>query len=464
MGIKRKSGRKQKSGRPTHPDLPKIHRDAAGIDCGSQEHYVAVPDHRAEQAVRSFKTVTSGLEQLADWLQECEVTTVAMESTGVYWIPLYEILEAKGFEVVLVNAHHVKNLPGRKTDVVDCQWLRQLHTYGLLRGSFRPDGEITQLRAYVRQRDTLIRSTGDQIRRIQKALSQMNVQLHTVLSDITGKTGLLILRDIVSGHRDPKHLSTYRDPRCKASQAEIEAALEGSYRTEHLFSLRQSLELYDFLQTQMVACDREIEQLLEALTADQEDPRSPEPGKRRVKRTRHTPAFDVATLLARLAGSDLTRIDGIDQCAALRIISEVGTDMSRWKTEKHFASWTTLTPMNKITGGKQISSKTQRSANRVAATLRVSAMSLARTQTALGAYYRRLAYRVGKAKAITATARKLAIFVYRVLDGTLVYNDPGAVVYDIKHTERSIRALRRRAAQMGYDLVTSNEPEPVLVS
>ncbi len=459
MSSKPKSG-----GRSTRADLATIHRDAAGIDCGSQEHYVAVPAERAEQAVRSFKTVTCGLRQLADWLELCQVTTVAMESTGVYWIPLYELLEARGIEVVLVNARHVKNVPGRKTDVADCQWLQRLHTYGLLRGSFRPDAQITRLRAYVRQRDTLIRSTGDQIRRMQKALSQMNVQLHTVLSDITGKTGLLILRDIVSGHRDAKHLSSYRDHRCKASQAEIEAALEGNYRVEHLFSLQQCLELYDFLNRQLAACDREIEQLLEALTVHREDPHTAEPGKRRAKRSRHTPGFDAATLLARLTGSDLTRIDGIDQCAALRIVSEVGTDMSRWKTEKHFASWTTLAPMNKITGGKQLSSKTQRSANRVAATLRVSAMSLSRSQTALGAYYRRLAYRLGKAKAITATARKLAIFVYRVLAGTMVYNDPGADAYDTKHTERSIRALRRRAAQLGYELVTPDGLELGVVS
>lgn len=462
MSIKGQSKTKQILPPNRRSDLRLLHANAAGIDCGSQTHYVAVPADQDEQPIRCFKTVTGGLHQLADWLRACGIETVAMESTGVYWIPVYEILEARGFEVVLVNARHVKNVPGRKTDVVDCQWLQQLHTYGLLRGSFRPDGEITQLRAYVRQRDTLLQSSADQIRRMQKALSQMNVQLHTVLSDITGKTGMLILREIVAGQRDPKSLARHRDRRCKASNEEIEAALTGNYRVEHLFALEQNLALFDFLQSQIEACDQALEQLLNVLCTPN-DPVEPTRVKKRRTRNRHTPRFDVAGLLERLTGSDLTRIDGIDQSAALRIVSEVGIDMSRWPSENHFASWTTLAPMNKITGGKRISSRTQRSANRVASTLRMCAMSVGRTQSALGAYYRRLAYRVGKAKAITATARKLAILVYKVLSGTIVYDDPGAEAYEADHRERSLRALRHRASKMGF-VLTPEEKQCVVVS
>jgi transposase len=423
-------------------------------------HYVAVPVERDPEPVRCFKTFTADLHLLADWLVACGIKTVAMEATGVYWIPIYEILEARGLEVLLVNARHVKSVPGRKSDVTDCEWLRELHSVGLLRGSFRPAAEIAALRSYLRHRETLIQSATTTINRMQKALVQMNLQLHVVISDITGATGLRILRDIVNGQTDPQQLAKHRDARCQASEAEIAAALTGHYRPEHLFVLRQNLELYDAFQGQIQSCDTQIEGQLRSLIASGVAPEQPLPAVRSRPRARsNEPRFDVRTPLHQLTGADLSQIDGIGPYNALRLISEIGTDMSRWPTEHHFASWATLAPHNKISGGRLLSSRTPPSANRAAAILRVAAMSLGRTQTALGAFYRRLAYRIGKAKAITATARKLAILVYRTLKGELVYQDPGATAYDARHRESVLRRLRQRAAALGFSLVNGQTGE-----
>jgi len=345
----------------------------------------------------------------------------------VYWVPIFEILEERGLEVLLVNACHVKNVPGRKTDVVDCQWIQELHSFGLLRGSFRPAGEIATLRAYLGHRDTLIRTAGDHVRRMQKALVQMNLQLHTVISDITGETGMRILRDIVAGVTNSKVLAAHRHGRCRASEDEIEASLTGNYRREHLFVLQQNLELYDAHQRQVAACDGELESLLQEMAADHDEPPTPLPPARSGSNRRgNAPRFEIRNVLHRLVGTDLTQIHAIGPYTALRLVSEIGTDMTRWPSEKHFTSWLTLAPKNKITGGRLISSKTQPSANRAAAMLRMCAMSIGKTSTARGAYDRRLGYRVGKAKAITATARKIAILVYRVLRGDIDYSDPGA--------------------------------------
>jgi transposase len=434
--------------------LARINPNAAGIDCGSAEHYVAVPADRDATPVRSFPTVTMDLHRLADWLTACGVTTVAMESTGVYWIPLYEILEARGLDVVLVNAHHVKNVPGRKTDVVDCQWLQELHSVGLLRSSFRPTAAIAALRAYLRHRESLVQSAATHVHRMQKALVQMNLQLPTVISDITGVTGLRILRDIVAGRTDPQALARHRDAHCRASEAEIAAALTGHYRPEHLFVLQQNLELFDAYQCQVAACDAAIEAHVHALAAQAPPAASPLPAPRtRHKPHDNEPRFDIRTPLHQLTGVDLTQLAAIGPYSALRLLAEIGTDMSRWPTEKHFTSWLTLAPHNKISGGRLLSSKTQPSASRAAGILRLAAMTLGRGETALGAFYRRLAYRVGKAKAITATARKLAILVYRTLKEGLVYHDPGAAAYDAQHRQRVVRRLRQRAANLGFALV-----------
>jgi transposase len=458
-----KHNRRRSTGKPrvSPTVLDRINPNVAGIDCGAAEHFVAVPPDRDPTPVQSFKTFTTDLLRLADWLTACRVTSVAMEATGVYWIPIYEILEAKGFEVLLVNARHLKNVPGRKSDVSDCEWIRELHCVGLLRGSFRPAEAIVALRAYLRHRQTLVESAGTYIQRMQKALVQMNLQLPLVVSDITGVTGLRILRDIVAGHRDPHQLAEHRDYRCRASKADIIAALTGNYRPEHLFVLQQNLELFDGCQTQLGACDLAIETHVQALTTQLAVPATPIPSPRVTKKPRdNEPRFEIRTPLHCLTGGvDLTQIDGIAPYTALKLLSEIGTDMSRWPTDKHFTSWLTLAPKNKISGGRLLSSRTQPSANRAAAILRMTAMSLGRTQTALGAFHRRLAARIGKPQAITATARKLAVLVYRALKGDLVYRDPGADAYDAQQRTRVLRRLRQRAATLGFQLLNRETGE-----
>jgi transposase len=447
--------------------LARINPNAAGIDCGAERHYVAVPSDRDPTPVRAFATFTPDLQRLAEWVQACGITTIAIESTGVYWIPLYDMLEARGLEVVLVNAHHVRNAPGRKTDVLDCQWLQELHSVGLLRGSFRPEAAITALRAYLRHRETLVQSAATHVQRMQKALIEMNLQLPVVLSDITGVTGLSIIREIVAGQTDPQALARHRDPRCQASAAEITAALTGHYRPEHLFVLQQNLELFDAYQRQLAGCDAAIEAQMQTLSRDAAPPAAPLPPSRTLRAPRRNePRFDVRTPLHRLTGVDLTQIDAIGPYNALQLISEIGTDMSRWPTEKHFTAWLTLAPRNKISGGRLLSSRTQPSASRAANILRMAAMSLGHTETALGAFYRRLAYRIGKAKAITATARKLAILVYRTLKDGLVYCDPGASAYDAQHRAHVLRRLGQRAARLGLRLVDCDTGEvlPTAVS
>jgi len=442
--------------------LERINPNAAGIDCGAATHYVAVPPDRDPTPVRTFQTFTGELHRLADWLTACGVTSVAMESTGVYWIPLFEILEARGLDVALVNARHVKNVPGRKSDVMDCQWLQELHSVGLLRASFRPTAAIAALRAYLRHRETLVQSAATHIQRMQKALVQMNLQLSVVLSDITGVTGLRIVRDIIAGQTDPHALAQHRDKRCQASEADIIAALTGHYRPEHIFVLQQNLELFDPYHRQLAACDAAIEAHVAPLAAQAPPPAGPLPSPRtkaKPKARDNAPRFDIRTPLHQLTGVDLTQIDAIGPYSALRLLAEIGTDMTRWPTADHFTSWLTLAPHNKITGGRLLSSKTMPSANRAAGILRLSALSLGRTDTALGAFYRRMASRVGKAKAITATARKLAILVYRTLKEGLVYQDPGAAAYDAHHRERVLRRLRQRAAHLGYVLLNRETGE-----
>lgn len=453
MRHNRRSSRR--SSRPSPTVLPCVNPDVAGIDCGAAEHYAAVPPDRDPQPVQAFSTFTDGLQRLADWLTACRVKSVAMEATGVYWIPLYELLEARGFEVLLVNARHLKNVPGRKSDVSDAEWIRDLHSVGLLRGSFRPTAPITALRAYLRHRQTLVESAAIYIERMQKALLEMNLQLTQVVSDITGVTGLRIVRDIVAGQRDPHRLAAHRDYRCRASEADIVAALTGSYRPEHLFVLQQNLELFDACQRQLEACDQAIDAHLTTLTRAIAAPLHPLPAPRRTRKPRdNEPTFELRSPLHQLTGGiDLTQIDGIGAYTALRLLGEIGTDMRPWPTEKHFTSWLTLAPKNKISGGRLLSSRTVPSANRAAAILRFAVMSLSRTQTALGAFYRRLAARIGKPQAVTATARKLAILVYRALKGELQYRDPGADTYNHQQRNRAFRRLRQHAATLGFELV-----------
>jgi transposase len=427
-----------------------LHLDAAGIDVGATSHVVAVPPGRDTTDVREFGTFTTDLYRLADWLKQCGVATVVMESTGVYWVPLFEILEDRGFAVRLVDARHVKNVSGRKSDVLDCQWLQQLHTYGLLEGAFRPPEDIVVLRSYLRQRAMLLRYAAAHIQHMQKALQQMNVLLHQVVNDITGLTGMSIMRAIVAGERDPQVLAQYRDRRCKRSGAEIAQHLSGNYRAEHVFALAQALALYDSYQAQLVACDRQIEQQLRSF--EPVTTAAPPPGVRK-ERNKHDPAFDVQTYLYQITGVDLLRIDGIAAPTALVVISEIGTDMTRWPTVKHFTSWLGLCPGTHKTGGKVRTSKTKPSANRVATALRLAAGGVARSESALGAYYRRMAAKLGKAEAITATAHKLARLIYSMLRNGTAYVDAGQDAYERQYKERVVRSLKQRAERLGFDLV-----------
>jgi len=432
--------------------LEQINLYAAGIDIGSESHYVAVPEGLDDEPVRCFSCNTGDLEKLADWLVQIGIQSVAMESTGIYWIPLFEILEERGLEVLLVNARHVKNVSGRKSDVLDCQWLQQLHTYGLLAGAFRPPEQVTALRAYMRQRGTLVRYAGSHIQHMQKALRQMNLLLDNVVTDITGKTGMTIIRTILKGERDPNKLAAYRDRRCKKSEQAIAQSLHGHYREEHLFALRQSVELYDTYHAKILACDEAIEQQLKRFDA-QGDPQQLPAGK---KKAANAPAFDVRGELYRMSGVDLTAIDGINDITALKVLAETGTDMSRWKSEKHFSSWLGLSPGNKISGGKILSSKTKPTTNRAAAALRMAAFTLSNSKSALGAYYRRMRSRQGAPKAITATAHKLARLIYSMLKHGTEYVDQGQDYYEQQYQDRVMKNLKHRAALMGFVLIPSS--------
>jgi transposase len=440
-----------KQSRPQR-DLTPVHPAAAAIDIGATMHVAAVGPDRDAEPVRTFQTFTGDLHRLADWFARCGVKTVVMESTGVYWIPAYEILEQRGFEVVLVNARDAKHVPGRKTDVSDAQWLQRLHEYGLLRGSFRPQAEMAGLRAYLRQRERLLDYAAAHIQHMQKALTQMNLQLHHVVSDITGATGMRIIRAIVAGERDPNVLASYRDVRCHASVETIGQALVGNDREEHIFALTQALELYDVYQEKVAACDRQIEAILQRLKRSAAPSVSELPAARRRTRQPNAPAFEVRGALHAILGVDLTQIHGLGPYLALKLVGECGTNLSAWPSAKHFTSWLGLAPHNKISGGKVLSSQTRRTGNRAASLLRLAAVAVGRTETALGAFYRRLSGRVGKAKAITATARKIAVLFYNTLRHNISYADPGASYYEDRYRERVLRNLNRRAKSMGFVL------------
>jgi transposase len=430
-----------------------INKDAAGIDIGSGEHWVAVPEDRDEEPVRCFGCFTADLQAMARWLKECGVTTVAMESTGVYWIPCYQILEEHGFEVKLVNARHVKNVPGRKSDVSDCQWLQRLHTYGLLSGSFRPDDQICVLRSYWRHRANLVRYASDHIQHMQKALTQMNLHLHKVLSNVTGVTGMNIIRAIISGERNPEKLALMRERGVKNTPEAIAKALEGDYRQEHLFALKQAVELYDFYHRQIEACDREIERYLHTFEAKVDPVQNPLPKQKRKKEMRYQSFVDLRTELYRVSGIDFTQIPGLDVVTVQTILSEIGLDPGKFPTEKRFVSWLGLCPNNRITGGQVKSTKTRKTANRAANAFRMAAQSLANSNTGLGGFYRRIRARLGAPKAITATAHKLARIFYRMWTTGQSYTDLGSDYYENRYKERVLRNITRRARELGYNAV-----------
>lgn len=429
-----------------------IKPSAAGIDIGATFHVAAVPpgSDPEGQDVRTFGAFTCDLLELASWLHRCGVWTVAMESTGVYWIPLYELLEEQGFEVYLVDARQLKRAPGRKTDVLDCQLLQHLHSFGMLARAFRPTEQVCALRGLSRQRDMLIKTKSEHIYRIQKALTQMNVKLQHVVSETMGKTGQAIIRAVVAGERDPQVLASLRDRRCAHSEETIAKALQGTWREEHLFALRQTLALYDVHQRLIEECDEAIEKLLRSFPGITDATPAPRPKGRR----RNQPVFDLRDHLIRMTGVDLTRIEGISTQTALTVLSEIGTDPTRWPSEKHFSSWLGLCCGAHRSGGRQLSSRTKPCANRAAAALRVAAQSLARSDSALGAFLRRKAHtRLGMPGAITATAHKLATRIYAMLRYGTEYVAQGADEYERAHRDQLLRSLQRRANKLGLQLV-----------
>ncbi len=436
--------------------LEVVHPDAAGIDIGNESHYVAVPPTRDNESVRRFGCTTAELKEMADWLKQCGIRTVAMQSTGVYWIAVYDILEEAGLEVYLVNARETKNLPGRKSDVQESQWLMKLHTYGLLRNSFRPSQEIRRLRTYWRQRNDLVRAAGRHIQRIQKAMTQMNIQLANVLSDVSGMTGQAIIKAILAGERDPHVLAAFRDHRVKASEEEIARSLEGNWQEDLLFVLQQEQDGYEFCQKQMAECDRRLQQYLkqrEDRSAGANLPEEKRKERLRKKKKGNTPQFDLRVELFRMTGADLTQIDGIDVMTATTILSEVGWDMSKWKTEHHFVSWLRLCPDNRISGDKIIGKGRLPTNNRATSALRMAASTLRVSNTYLGAQFRRLRTRLGAPIAIKAMAAKLARLVYRVLRYGMQFVDKGAEFYEAQHRKLQINYLKWKAAKMGLQII-----------
>ena len=434
--------------------LDQINLNAAGLDIGAEEIYACVPVGRDTSQVRCFGTCTADLQEMRAWLIKCGVTTVAMESTGVYWIAPFEVLAEAGLEVYLVNARYIKNVSGRKTDVLDCQWIQQLHMYGLLQASFRPPEEICALRALVRHRDRLIQHRSPHVLHMQKALDEMNLKLTIVVSDITGVTGRCIIEAILAGERRPQVLAAYRQTGCQKSEAEIARALEGHYRDEQLFMLKQALALYDFYTQQIEACDEEIAAKYSAFKPqfDLDAKPLPLPRQRQRPGKGNWPRFDLRSELYKLTGVDLTQIDGVNVLTAQVVLSEIGADVSPWRTVKHFASWLGLCPNNKITGGKVKKRGRRKVHNRVAQALKQAAQSLERSQSALGGCFRRMKAKHGPAIATVAVAHKLARIIYFMLKNKTAYRDIGPEQYDAHYRERQLHNLNRQAARLGYRL------------
>jgi len=433
--------------------LKQINEDAAGLDIGVSEIYACIPEGRSNKNVQKFDTFTSDLCKLAEWLSEHGIKTVAMESTGVYWIPIFEILEKRGFNVNLINARQIKNLPGKKTDILDCQWIQQLHSYGLLNSSFRPEEQTVALRAFVRNREMLVKYRAIHIQHIQKSIEQMNIKLCTVIKDITGKTGMNIIRAITDGVRDTVWLAQFRDPRCFSSEALIAKSLEGNYKPEHLFTLKQAVRLYDFYTEQIKDCDREIELNYTAVKCYKGDKKELPPlPKKRKRNLKNKPSYDLRTHLYNLCGVDLTDIDGIDALTAQTVISEIGLNMDKWKTVKHFTSWLGLCPCNKITGGKVFYSGSKKVRNRATLALRVAARSLHRSKSALGMFYRRMRAKHGSLKANLAAAHKTARIIYSMLKSKQAYKDPGETYYFEKYRKQIVNNMKRQATSLGYEL------------
>jgi transposase len=453
--MKGKRNAKTKISVITHITEP----NAAGIDVGATEMYVAVPPDRDTQSVRCFASFTSDLLRLADWLKQCGITSVAMESTSVFWIPVFQILEERGIRVCLVNARHVKNVPGRKTDVLDCQWLQYLHSVGLLRASHRPSNTICALRSIWRHRESLVQMAAAHIQHLQKALDQMNLQLHHVISDITGTTGLAIVDAILAGERDPEKLSELRNSQIKASRETVIQSLIGDYRSEHLFVLRQSLAAYRQYQTWIAECDRDIEQQLKALDSKIDPVQQPLPkSKDRHKPRRNEARFDLRNHLYRIFGVDLTAVPGVSSLTGQMLLTEVGPDLSKFPTASAFASWLGLCPDNRISGGKILSVRTRHVVGRLSAALRMAAQSLHRSQSYLGDYFRHIRARLGSPAAITAAAHKLARILYHLITTRQSYDESIFAKTEQRSQQRRIAHLKKQASQLGFQLIETCVP------
>jgi transposase len=442
--------------------LPLVNRHAAGLDIGLAEIWAAVPPECTPESVRCVGTFTPDLQALAEWLRACSVTTVAMESSGVYWVPVYELLQAPGFETYLVNAHHIKNVPGRKSAVKDCAWIQRLHSFGLLSNSFRPEEEMVVLRSYLRQRAELIEHRAAHIQHMQKALQQMNLQLTQVLKDITGVTGQQIIRAIVAGEREPVRLAQFRDKRCKHSSDEIAKALTGNYRAEHLFALKQALNLYDAYTAQLLECAAEIERLFSAYKPTHDDDELPplDTSDKRDSHRKNGPSYDARELLYQYWGVDLVALAGLNAGSVLTIISAVGWSLDAFASEKQFCSWLHLAPHNDISGGKVLRSRTLKGGNRAGQVFRLAAQSVSRTQSEYGAFCRKIRAKHGPKKAIVATAPKLARAFFAMLKTHDPYHARSAQAYTEREQERLLERVRKQASKFGYELVQS-APQPV---
>lgn len=447
------------------PGLEIVNRNVAGIDVGNESHFVAVPPGRDGQPVQEFGSWTADLERMADWLKACGIQTVVMQSTGVYWIALFDVLEARGFQICLANARHTKNLPGRKSDVQESQWLLKLHTYGLLRDSFRPPDEIRALRSLWRLRDRHVKEAARAVQHMQKSMITMNVQLSNAISDVSGVTGQAIIRAILAGERNPGTLAKLRDRRIKATEEEVARSLEGNWREDMLFELKQAVEAYDFYQNQLGECDQRLHELMAGLPTREvetaapatEAAAKPVPKKKSRGKQKNVPRFDLQAELARVCGVDLTSIDGIDVMTAQTIVAELGTDFTRWKDEAHFASWLGLSPSRDVSGGKVLKQGTLKKVkNRVATALRTAANTLRNSDSYLGARFRSIQTRRGAPKAIKAMARYLACLIHRMFIHGQAWVDQGAREFENRRAQREFSALQRKAAAQGFGLVRIN--------
>lgn len=443
---KKRSPRHQKQNKRV---LDQINHQAAGVDMGSETVWICVGEHLSDEPVRWFGTTTEQLRTSAEWMRSVGVDTVALEATGVYWVPAYEIYEEYGLRPILINSRAIRSFNGmKKSDFIDCQWIHLLHTFGVLQPSVRAEAKMIELRGYMRQRKTLTEQCSEHIQRMQKALMLMNVRLDQAVSDITGVTGMSILRALLKGERDPAKLAALRNAACARSESEIAQALTGHWREEQLFVLDQTVKLWDFCQNLMHECDQKIEALIEDLPVKTEAEASP-----RSKPRKNQARFDGRTLLHRRLGVDLTRIKGLEVLTILTVISECGMDLSRFPTDKHYVSWLGLAPGTKKSGQRVLSSRSRKTTNRAATALRLAAQSLLKSDSELGAFGRSLRGRLGPEKAITAVAAKLARRIYQSLQTGRVYEDRGATYHDQQHRDRNIAALHKRAHRAGFQLV-----------